>query len=98
MKQYLINIIASQDLMAISDYFYARNIEAGERFFQEFNRKCEQLVAFPRSGKSYDSVQAGLHGVPLEGYIILYRLIADGIEIMRVVSGRQDLPILFRDI
>jgi toxin ParE1/3/4 len=31
----------------------------------------------------------------LEGYIILYRMINDGIEIVRVVNGRQDLRLLF---
>ncbi|MGL4619119.1 type II toxin-antitoxin system RelE/ParE family toxin [Chroococcidiopsis sp.] len=47
MTRYVINIVASRDLMKISDYFYSRNIEAGERFLQKFTRKCEQLVAFP---------------------------------------------------
>jgi toxin ParE1/3/4 len=97
MNRYFINIVASQDLMAISDYFYLRNVEAGERFFQKFNRKCEQLVAFPNLGRSYANIQPGLRGVPLENYIVFYRTIEDGIEIMRVVSGRRDLQSLFQE-
>jgi len=31
------------------------------------------------------------------GYIILYKVIDDGIEILRIVSGRQDLESLFAD-
>jgi toxin ParE1/3/4 len=98
MTRYVINIVASRDLREISDYFYSRNIEAGERFLQKFTRKCEQLVAFPNLGRSYTSIQPGLHGVPLENYVIFYRLIEDDIEIMRVVSGRRDLQSLFQDI
>ncbi|MBE9017342.1 type II toxin-antitoxin system RelE/ParE family toxin [Chroococcidiopsis sp. CCALA 051] len=95
MTRYVINIVASRDLMEISDYFYSRNIEAGERFFQKFTRKCEQLVAFPNLGRSYASIQPGLRGVSLENYVIFYKVTENGIEIMRVVSGRRDLQSLF---
>ena len=95
MSRYLINILASQDLNEIADYFAEQNLEAGERFFQEFNRRCEQLIAFPNSGKSYAAIREGLRGMPLSGYILFYRVLEDGIEILRVVSGRRDLPSLF---
>lgn len=95
MNSYVINILASRDLNAIAEYFSQSNLEAGERFFQEFNRKCQQLVSFPRSGKSYAGIHADLRGLPLEGYVIFYRVLDDGIEILRVVSGRRNLPSLF---
>jgi toxin ParE1/3/4 len=49
MKRYLINVLASQDLNEITNYYYftTNNIEAGERFFQDFLRRCQQLVNFP---------------------------------------------------
>ena len=34
----MIALEASQDLNAISDYFVSRNIDAGERLLQEFDR------------------------------------------------------------
>lgn len=95
MNRYIINIVASQDLAAISDYFYTHNVEAGERFLQEFSRKCKQLANFPSLGRSYADVEPDLRGISLENYIIFYRIIEDGIEIMRVVSGKRDLPSLF---
>jgi toxin ParE1/3/4 len=88
---------ASQDLNAISDYFVERNIEAGERILKEFNQKCQNLIQFQKMGKSYSKIRAGLRGVPLESYIIFYQVIPDGIEILRVVSGRKDLEALFDD-
>ncbi len=95
MNRYVINTGASQDLAAISDYFYTYNIEAGECFLKEFSRKCKQLASFPSLGKSYTNIEADLPGIPLESYIIFYGVIEDGIEIMRVVSGKRDLPALF---
>jgi toxin ParE1/3/4 len=97
MSRYVINILASRDLIEIADYFAENNVEVGERFFREFNSKCQQLVSFPRSGKSYESISPDLRGLSLDGYIIFYRILDDGIEILRVVSGRRNLPSLFSD-
>jgi len=97
MKRYVINILASRDLNEIADYFAENSLEAGERFFIAFNRKCQQLVAFPNSGKSYASIRPDLRGISLEKYVIFYRILDDGIEILRVVSGRRDFPSLFKE-
>lgn len=97
MSRYVINLLASQDLNKIADYFTDNSIEAGERFFQAFNRKCQQLVAFPNSGRSYSYICPGLRGLSLDGYIIFYRILDDGIEILRVVSGRRDFPSIFEE-
>ncbi len=95
MSRYIISRPAISDLEAISSYFADVNVEAGEKFLQEFNKRCKQIVSFPNSGRSYDDLQLGLRGLPLEGYIILYRSTDNGIEIVRVANGRQDLPSLF---
>jgi toxin ParE1/3/4 len=88
---------AIQDLDDISDYFLERNIQAGEKLLQEFTKKCRNLAAFPTMGKSYSQIRSDLRGIPLQGYIILYRLIDDGLEIVRVVNARQDLEGLFEE-
>ncbi|BAY39534.1 plasmid stabilization system protein [Nostoc sp. NIES-2111] len=95
MKIYIISPEASRDLAEIIDYFANRNIDAGEHFVDEFEKKCKYLINFPNMGRSYGNIQPYLRGVPLEGYVILYRVINDGIEIVRVVSGYRDLESLF---
>lgn len=98
MSRYFINVLASNDLNEIANYFEATNIEAGERFFREFNRKCQQLISFPSSGKSYDSIRPNLKGLSFQGYIIFYRILDDGIEILRVLNGRRNFPDFFEDL
>jgi toxin ParE1/3/4 len=95
MSRYIISRPAIRDLESISSYFADVNVEAGEKFLQGFNRRCKQIASFPKSGRSYDDLQVGLRGLPLEGYIILYRSTDSGIEIVRVANGRQDLQSLF---
>jgi len=38
--EYVLSVEAIKDLEHILDYFLQRNIDAGERFVQEFNNKC----------------------------------------------------------
>ena len=85
---------ATKDLNAIADYFATRNVDAGEMLFKQFIGKCENLIKFPALGRSYEYIRPNMRGVPLDGYIIFYQVVNDGIEILRVVNGRQDLDSL----
>ncbi|MCF3571160.1 type II toxin-antitoxin system RelE/ParE family toxin [Planktothrix agardhii 1806] len=96
MSRYVINILASHDLNEIAEYFANNNVEAGEQFFQEFNRYCQQLVNFPNSGKSYAEIRPYLRGLSFKGYIIFYQVLDDGVEILRVLSGRRNFTTFFR--
>lgn len=49
-------------------------------------------------GRSYAEIVPSLRGVPLNGYIILYQVLEDGIVIVRVVSGDRNLEFLFSDL
>lgn len=93
----IISPTAVQDLKRLSDYFLAHNVEFGEQLFQEFNRKCQNLTKFPKMGRAYPNIAPSLRGVPLDGYIIFYRATETELEIVRVVSGRQNLEDVFAD-
>lgn len=43
MNRYIVSPEARSDLDEISDYFAAKNIEAGEQFVEEFNRKLSDV-------------------------------------------------------
>lgn len=95
MKNLRITIPASRDLDEISDYFLAQSIDAGDRFVETFNQKCNHLARYPYMGKSYAHLGPGLRGLLLMSYIIFYRVIGDDIEILRVVSGYRNLQDVF---
>ncbi|PSF38583.1 type II toxin-antitoxin system RelE/ParE family toxin [Aphanothece hegewaldii CCALA 016] len=98
MNRYIISPSATRDLNTIADYFLTRNVETGEKLFQEFNQKCQKLTQFPLLGRSYNHIKPSLRGLSLmNGYIIFYRVSNGVIEILRVVNGRQDLEALFDD-
>lgn len=97
MSIYSLTDEAIHDLDDIYHYLSNLNLDAAARFVDAFEQKCETVAKFPRMGKSYEELAPQLRGVPLDGYIILYRLIEDGIEVIRVVSGYRNLESLFSE-
>lgn len=97
MSKYSLSQEAIRDLDEISDYFSKVNIEAGERFVKRFADKCRNLIKFPSMGRIYVEIMPNIRGIPLDGYVILYQVKGEEIEIVRVVSGYRDLESLFSD-
>ncbi len=91
MSYYLLNVLASRDLEKIAEDFKLINLESGERFFYEFKRKCQLIVASPHDGKSYAEIRPNIRGLSFERYIIFYRSLDYGVEILRVLSISRDL-------
>jgi toxin ParE1/3/4 len=56
MSRSTISQTASRDLVEILDYFTNINIDAEERFIQEFEKKCKNMVNFPNMGRSYEDI------------------------------------------
>ena len=97
MNQYIISTEAIRDMEQILDYLANTNINAGEKFLEEFSKKCRYLTQFPLMGRSYREIRPYLRGLPMKNYIIFYRLTEQGLEIMRVVKGERDLDALFSE-
>jgi toxin ParE1/3/4 len=89
---------ASHDIERIMDYLAdASNFDGAEKFLVKLNKKCRNLASFPNLGRQRSELSPGLRSFPIDAYLIFYRSVDGGIEIMRVVSGYQDLRALFDD-
>ncbi len=89
---------ASRDLEAILDYIAEQNsIDRSEAFLKQVNAKCQRLTQFPAMGRQRDELATGVRSLPLGKYLLIYREIEAGVEMLRIVSGYQDLESLFED-
>ena len=86
MNRYIIAPSASQDLNKIADYFLVVNIEAGEKLFRKFYKKCQQLVQFPKLGRSYSHIKPSLRGLPLDAEVLNVKIL----KIMTKLCIRSD--------
>ena len=89
---------ASRDLESIMDYLAERvNDEMAESFLRKINAKFKLLIKFPQIGRKRDELYPGLRSIALDDYLIFYRLVSEGIEVMRVLGGYRDLEGLFTE-
>lgn len=89
---------ASRDIEAIADYFAAQSsLNRAERFLADIDLVLQRISQFPQIGRKRDELYPGSRSLSHEQYLIFYRLLNDEIEVLRVVSGYQDLTALFDD-
>lgn len=86
---------ADEDLMDLWVYIAQDNPKAADRLLDEIEDKFGLLSEQPRLGPARPDIAPELRYVPVGRYLILYREIADGIEVVRVVHGARRLSHLF---
>jgi len=86
---------ANVDLVDIWLYVARDSPEAADRLMETIGRKCESLAKFPEMGQRCEQLTQAMRYFTAGNYVIFYRPIDDGIEVVRVVSGARDIRSLF---
>jgi len=82
---------AIADLDEIWLYIARDNVDAAERLIARIEGTAEKLARFPGLGKRRDELQQGVRSFGVGKYIIFYRRIRGGIEVIHVVHGARGL-------
>jgi toxin ParE1/3/4 len=85
---------AQDDIDALWFYIARRDIAAADRMVDRIVAATERLRLFPYSGNDRSDWRPGLQSIGASPYIILYRVSADRIEIVRVLHGARDVPMM----
>lgn len=97
MSRYLITLPAKQDLREINNYLARFSPIAVRRINDKIKQQFKRLADFPNMGKSCNQLSEGLRRLPVEDYLIFYRPISNGVEIVRLVSGYRNIEVVFSD-
>ncbi len=95
MSQYRVSDVARSDLEAIWLFIAQDNPEAADRFLRVVVSRFPMLATMPKAGRQRDELSVRLRSFPVGNYVIFYRLMENGIEIVRVLHGARDFPPLF---
>lgn len=88
---------AKRELLAIVDYLGRQSPAVAVRFLEAIETACEQLLAIPELGGLYFVRRRELAGVrtwrpaKFKKYVIFYRPVDNGIEILHITHGGRDL-------
>lgn len=86
---------ARQDLIDIWGHIAADNPQAADAVLDRIDKGCLGLLDHPQLEPARDDIRPGLRYLIVGNYVILYRIVDDGVEIIRVVHRRRDLFHLF---
>jgi toxin ParE1/3/4 len=82
---------ADADLDAIWSYIAVDNVSAANALIERIGQVFKMLVQNPLAGRERPDLQRGLRSFPVGSYLVFYVPASDGVEIVRVMSGRQDI-------
>ena len=82
---------AKLELEAIGDHIAKDSPTNAERLIERLTERFVALGRNPRIGRARPELRSDLRSFPYGAYIILYRIVDEGVEIVRVVHAARNL-------
>ncbi len=82
---------AAEDLIELWTYIAVDDPAAADRMLDLIEEKLGMLAANPALGPARPDIAREVRLFPVRRYVILYRVLPDGIEVVRVVHGMRRL-------
>ena len=81
-----------QDIFEFSAQTWGR--QSAEEYLDRLSQHIHKLLAAPRLGISRDDILPGLRSTRLARHVVFYRIEQKRVEVIRVLSERQDSSVL----
>jgi toxin ParE1/3/4 len=91
MKHARISSAARQDQFEIWLHVAEDNEGAADRLIEEIDAKVRLLARLPELGRTRPEISKEVRHFPVGNYLIFYRPVPDGIEILRILHGARRL-------
>lgn len=96
MPQAIISPSAEADLAEIWEYIARDSPLNADGLIHRIYQTCQDTLASnPTIGRTREELSPGLRSLVVQDYVMFYRPIEDGVEIIRVIHGRRDIRELF---
>lgn len=93
-----------RDLIELATYIAEDNMDASDRFLSAAEETFKQLAKMPKMGKLCQFSHPNLIDVRQQAikgfrrYLIFYRIMDSGVEILRVIHGTRDIEDIFDNV
>ena len=95
MKHASFDPTARKDLKDIIAYIYKDNPTAARLLRDKFNKTFRLLAKEPFMGERRTEIAVTLRSFSVGNYVIYFRPVREGVEIIRVLHGARDTETLF---
>jgi toxin ParE1/3/4 len=79
--------LAAKDLFEIWSYVAEKDETAADGLLDDLARVSRTLAENPGAGRTREELFPGLRSFPVGNYLVFYRALEDGIEVVRVIHG-----------
>ena len=83
--------LAEEDFRDIWRHIAEDNLDAADAFLRRIDLKLELYASQPRMGTIREPLAPGLRSFPVGNYLVFYRIVSDGIELVRVLHAARDI-------
>lgn len=85
---------ARQDLLDIFDYIARDNPSAAAKWVEKIEQRCKLIATTPEFGDKRPEYGTNIRSSAVGRFVIFFRPVADGIEVVRVIPGDRDILLL----
>ena len=82
---------AEIDIFSIWHFIADDSVKAADALINRIEQAFDMLAQTPLAGRARNDLAVKLRSFPVGSYIIFYLPVSDGIEVVRVMNGRQDI-------
>ena len=89
---------ADADLISIWHWTHDKwSPSQADEYIDSLTAMMAMLADDPTRGRAADTVSPGLYRMNCQAHVIFYRRVSEGVEIVRVLHGRMNLPRHLKD-
>ena len=86
---------ANEDILAIAEWIAEDNLPAAERWLDKIDQTLTLIAKYPLMGEAVEYLRPGMRRFCVGNYLLFYRPLEDGIELLRVLHGSRRIEDLF---
>ena len=87
---------AETDIRQIALWIARDSVDAGIKWTFALDNALARLADAPGSGTDRTDLRPGLRSSPFGNYLVFFKRIRDGIQVVRVIHGARDYSRFFR--
>jgi toxin ParE1/3/4 len=82
---------AREDLLEIWEWIASDSPAIADRVHDAIKKRCDSLRRHPQLGRPRPEIGDGARSLVIERWIAFYRIVEDGVQVVRIVDGARDL-------
>jgi len=87
--------LAELDILEIWEFIAGDSVAAADSWVDELDEKMALWATQPMMGRARDDLALGIRSLAFGRYVVFFRALADGIDVVRVMHGARDIDHTF---